>query len=157
MWSGNQQPYKGKYYQLARLLNSPQCVQKPHPPSLIGGGGERKTLRLVAKYADACNIFARLGIDVLQHKLDVLREHCQAVGRPYEQIEKTTLDSLSITRDGRNNSMTAAAMIDYLGNLAARGIDQAIFSLRNVTEAEPFEILATQIVPEAEKIKVAGR
>ena len=157
MWSGNEQPYKGKHYQLARLLNSPQCVQKPHPPILIGGVGERKTLRLVAKYGDACNIFARLGTDVLQHKLDVLREHCQAVGRPYEQIEKTTLDSLYITRDGRNNSMTAAAMIDYLGNLAALGIDQAIFSLRNVTEAEPFEVLATQIVPEAEKIKVAGR
>jgi F420-dependent oxidoreductase-like protein len=157
MWSGNQQPYKGKHYQLARLLNSPQCVQKPHPPILIGGGGERKTLRLVAKYGDACNFFARMGDDVVQHKLDVLREHCQAVGRPYEQIEKTTLDSLSITRDGRNHSMTASAMIDYLGNLAALGIDQAIFSLRNVTEAEPFEVLATQIIPAAEKIKVAGR
>jgi len=157
MWSGNQQPYKGKYYQLARLLNSPQCVHKPHPPILIGGGGERKTLRLVAKYGDACNFFARLGNDVVQHKLDVLREHCQAVGRPYGQIEKTTLDSLSITRDGRNSSMTASAMIDYLGNLASLGIDQAIFSLRNVTDAEPFEVLATQIVPEAEKIKVAGR
>jgi F420-dependent oxidoreductase-like protein len=157
MWSGNQQSYKGKYYQLARLLNSPQCVQKPHPPILIGGGGERKTLRLVAKYGDACNFFARMGNDVVQHKLDVLREHCQTVGRPYEQIEKTTLDSLSITRDGRNHSMTASAMIDYLGNLASLGIDQAIFSLRNVTDAEPFEVLATQIVPEAEKIKVAGR
>ncbi len=157
MWSGDQQPYKGKHYQLARLLNSPQCVQKPHPPILIGGGGERKTLRLVAKYGDACNFFARMGDDVVQHKLDVLREHCRAEGRPYEQIEKTTLDSLSITRDGRNRSMTASAMIDYLGNLAALGIDQAIFSLRNVTDAEPFEVLATQVIPEAEKIKVAGR
>src|SRR5947199_9596900 len=139
MWAGEDKAYEGKHYHLARTLNSPQAVQRPHPPILIGGSGERKTLRLVAKYGDACNFFARMGNDVVQHKLDVLREHCQAVGRPYEQVEKTTLDSLSITRDGRNHSMTASAMIDYLGNLAALGIDQAIFSLRNVTETEPFE------------------
>jgi F420-dependent oxidoreductase-like protein len=157
MWSGDTKPYEGKYYHLARLLNSPQSVQRPHPPILIGGSGERKTLLLVAKYGDACNIFARLGKDVLQHKLEVLREHCQAVGRPYEQIEKTTLDVVHITRDGRNGTMNAAAAIDYFGNLASLGIDQAIFSMPNVTEAEPFEVLATQIIPEVEKIKVAGR
>ena len=87
----------------------------------------------------------------------MLREHCQALSRPYEQIEKTTLDSLRIIRDGRNNSMTAAAAVDYFGNLAAQGIDQAIFSLQNVADAEPFEVLATQIIPEVEKIKVTGR
>jgi F420-dependent oxidoreductase-like protein len=157
MWSGKTAPYEGKYYHLARLLNSPQSVQRPHPPILIGGSGERKTLLLVAKYGDACNIFARLGKDALRHKLDVLREHCQAVGRPYEQIEKTTLDVVHITRDGRNGTMNAAAAIDYFGSLASLGIDQAIFSMPNVTEAEPFEVLATQIIPEVEKIKVAGR
>src|SRR5579864_8704959 len=70
MWSGDEKPYEGKHYQLARLLNSPQSVQRPHPPILIGGTGERKTLRLVAQYGDACNITARFGKDVLQQKLD---------------------------------------------------------------------------------------
>src|SRR5438270_13433829 len=86
MWAGDEKPYNGKHYQLARLLNSPQSVQRPHPPILIGGSGERKTLRMVAQYADACNIFALLDDNFLQNKLNVLREHWQAIGRPYAQI-----------------------------------------------------------------------
>ena len=157
MWSGDEKPYEGKHYQLARPLNSPQAVQKPHPPILIGGGGERKTLRLVAQYADACNLFARMGKDQLQHKLDTLRDHCQSVGRPYEQIEKTTLDSFQLTRDGRDGTTTPAQAIEQFAELAAMGIDQAIFSLRNVHDLEPFDLLATEIVPVVEKIPVAGR
>ena len=157
MWSGDEKPYEGKHYQLARPLNSPQAVQKPHPPILIGGSGERKTLRLVAQYADACNLFARLGKDQLQHKLDTLRDHCQSVGRPYEQIEKTTLDSFNLTRDGRNGTMTPAAAIENFAHLASMGIDQAIFSLQNVYDLEPFDLLATEIVPQVEKMQVAGR
>ncbi len=157
MWAGDEKPYEGKYYHLDRPLNSPQAVQKPHPPILIGGSGERKTLRLVAQYADACNLFARLGDDVLQHKLDTLRDHCQSVGRPYEQIEKTTLDSFNLTRDGRNGTMTPAAAIENFAHLASMGIDQAIFSLQNVYDLEPFDLLATEIVPQVEKMQVAGR
>jgi F420-dependent oxidoreductase-like protein len=156
MWSGDEKPFNGSHYQLERPLNSPQSVQKPHPPILIGGTGEKKTLRMVAQYGDACNIFARIGRDELKHKLDVLHEHCQAVGRPYEQIEKTTLDSLRITRDGRDGSLSPNAAIDLFGNLAEQGIDQAIFSLQNVDELEPFDVLQ-QIMPEVEKIETAGR
>ncbi len=157
MWSGNEEPFNGKYYHLERLLNSPEPVQKPHPPILIGGTGERKTLRLVAQYADACNIFARLGKDELRRKLQILREHCAAVGRPYEQIEKTTLDSLTITRDGREGSITPTQAIEQFAELASLGIDQAIFSLRNVHELEPFDLLMTEIVPAVSKIVPAGR
>src|SRR5579864_7369076 len=157
MWSGNQQAYEGKYYRLARPLTSPQPVQKPHPPILIGGGGERKTLRLVAQYADACNLFARLSRNDMRHKLDVLRQHCQDLGRPYEQIEKTSLTSYHLTRDGRDGSTTPAALLDDLAGLAEMGIDQAIFSLRNVYDLEPFDMLATLVVPAAEKIQTAGR
>lgn len=157
MWSGDEKPYAGKYYQLARPLNSPQSVQRPHPPILIGGSGERKTLRLVAQYADACNLFARMGDEVLQHKLDTLHEHCEAVGRPYEQIEKTVLDHLNITRDGRNGSMTPAAAVEHFAHLASMGIDQGIFNLANVSDPEVFDLLATEIVPQVERIQVAGR
>jgi len=157
MWSGNEKPFEGKHYQLARPLNSPRAVQKPHPPILIGGSGERKTLRLVAQYGDGCNLFARLGDDQLKHKLDVLRDHCQSIGRPYEEIEKTTLDSFRLSRDGSNGSMTPAAAIEHFASLAAMGIDQAIFSMPNVYDLEPFDLLATEIIPVVEKIQVAGR
>jgi len=88
MWSDSEEPYKGKYYQLGRTLNSPQSLQRPHPFLMIGGGGEKKTLRLVAQYADACNIAAS---PATGHKLDVLKQHCDDVGRDYGQIEKTTM------------------------------------------------------------------
>ena len=157
MWAGDDKPYQGKHYQLARPLNSPQAVQRPHPPILIGGSGERKTLRLVAQYGDACNLFARMGKQALQHKLDILREHCQAVGRPYEQIEKTTLDSIKLTRDGRDGSITPAAAVEFFAELASMGIDQAIFSLQNVSDPEAFDLLATEVIPQVNKIIVAGR
>jgi len=157
MWSGDEKAYNGKHYQLARLLNSPQSVQRPHPPILIGGSGERKTLRLVAQYGDGCNLFARMGKEVVQHKLDILREHCQTLGRPYEQIEKTTLDSVKLTRDGRDGSTTPTAMVDFYAELASIGIDQGIFSLQNVTDPEVFDILASDVIPQVERIAVAGR
>lgn len=157
MWKGDEKPFEGKHYQLARPLNSPQAVQKPHPPILIGGTGEKKTLRFVAQYGDACNLFARLGKDVLKQKLDVLRGHCEAVGRPYEEIEKTTLDTIQITRDGRNGTLSPSAAIDYFGDLAEQGIDQAIFNVRDVTSLELFDVLGADVIPVVNNIKVAGR
>ena len=156
MWAGDEKPFEGKYYHLERPLNSPQSVQRQHPPILIGGTGERKTLRFVAQYADACNLFARMGDEALQHKLNVLRDHCQSVGRPYEEIEKTTLDTLRLSRDGRDGTMTPSAAVDYFGHLASMGIDQAIFNMPNVSDPAIFDLLG-EIVPQAEKIAVAGR
>ncbi|MDF1602500.1 LLM class F420-dependent oxidoreductase [Nocardioides sp. YIM 152315] len=90
MWSDDDGAYDGRHYQLAETVCVPPPVQQPCPPILIGGSGERKTLRLVAQYADACNIF-RDDVDGTRHKLDVLRRHCDDVGRDYESIDKTML------------------------------------------------------------------
>ena len=98
-----------------------------------------------------------MGKEELQRKLDVLRAHCQTLNRPYEQIEKTTLGHMHITHDGRNGTLSPNAAIDQFAALAELGIDQAIFSLTNVTDPETFDILATKIVPEVEKLTVAGR
>src|SRR5258707_1647064 len=136
MWSGSQEPIEGKHYHLERPLNSPQAIQRPHPPILIGGAGERKTLRLVAQYADACNLFAFLGNDELNRKLDVLREHCQRIGRPVEAVQKTTLDTLFLTADGRNGSITPAQAVERFAGLAALGFDEGIVNLPNVSELE---------------------
>ena len=83
--------FEGRHYRLRRTLNSPAALSRPHPFVLVGGGGERKTLRLVAQYANACNIFG--GGDQARHKLNVLRSHCETVGRDYDEIEKTTMIS----------------------------------------------------------------
>jgi F420-dependent oxidoreductase-like protein len=157
MWSGSQEPIEGKHYHLERPLNSPQSIRRPHPPILIGGTGERKTLRLVAHYADACNLFAFLGDDELKRKLDVLREHCQRIGRPFEAIQKTTLDTLFLTADGRNGSITPAQAVEHFVGLAALGFDEVIVNLPNVSELEVFDLLAEQVVPEVSKLPVAGR
>jgi F420-dependent oxidoreductase-like protein len=157
MWAGEDKPYEGKHYQLARTLNSPQSVQKPHPPILIGGTGEKKTLRFVAQYADACNLFARIGKEELKRKLGILQDHCQTVGRPYEQIEKTTLDVVRISRDGKDGTLSPSAAIDYFADLASQGIDHALFSMPNVYDLDVFDILATEIIPAVDKIQTSGR
>jgi F420-dependent oxidoreductase-like protein len=142
MWSDNDGPYEGKHYHLARTLNSPQPLTKPHPPILIGGGGEKKTLRLVAKYAQACNLFG--GPD-LEHKLDVLRGHCDDVGRDYDEIEKTVMFNLDPGRDGEN----VDALLEELHRLAGLGIEEAHGRVPDVWRITPLEILGERVVPVA--------
>lgn len=157
MWSGEAKPFEGKYSHLDYALNVPNTIQRPHPPILIGGAGEQKTLRLVAQYADACNLFARLGMDGIGHKLEVLRQHCERLGRPYEQIEKTSLGAPMITKSGGNGSQTPKEALAYFEQLAGLGVDQAIFSMPNVSDPDIFDLLAKELVPAVEQIPVAGR
>jgi F420-dependent oxidoreductase-like protein len=98
MWSDDNGPFDGKHYHLAETLCVPPPLSRPHPPIMIGGGGERKTLRLVARYADACNVFGNTPAEVA-HKLNVLRGHCEAEGRDYDTIEKTVLVTRSPLAD----------------------------------------------------------
>jgi F420-dependent oxidoreductase-like protein len=143
MWSDNNGAYTGRHFQLAETLCSPQPLSKPHPPILIGGSGEKKTLRLVAKYADACNLFARMGKEVVQGKLDILKHHCEEVGRDYAEIEKTTLGTVHLAPD----KMNARNVIEECQALADIGITHAIFNMPNVHEIKPLEIFGRKIIP----------
>lgn len=143
MWAGNRDPFVSAHYALAEPITSPMPLSRPHPPILIGGMGEKKTLRLVARYADACNLFARAGDGVLAQKLDVLKRHCDEAGRPYEAIEKTTLGTVHLAP----GQMTAAGVIEQCRSLAALGIQHAIFNMPNVHEIAPLETFGREIIP----------
>lgn len=143
MWSDNNGAYTGKHYQLAQTLNSPQALTRPHPPILIGGTGEQKTLRLVAQYADACNLFAQMGVAAVQAKLDVLKRHCDTVGRDYATIEKTTLHTAFLAP----GQMSPSDIIAECRALAAIGISHAIFNMPNVHELTPLETFGREIIP----------
>lgn len=143
MWSDDVGSYNGTHYQLAETLNSPQPLSKPHPPILIGGMGEKKTLRLVAQYANACNLFAFIGSDELRRKLDVLRNHCDDVGRNYDEIEKTALGTVHLA----SGEMAASQVIDTCQELAEVGFEQVIFNMPNVHEIEPLETFGGEIIP----------
>jgi F420-dependent oxidoreductase-like protein len=140
MWRGDQTPYAGRHYRLERPLNSPQALSRPHPPIMIGGGGERKTLRLVARYAQACNLFP--GPD-LARKLDVLRAHCEAEGRDYDEIVKTCYFVFDVGEKGEN----AAQVVDQLGALSEMGFQTAIGTVARVWEVAPLEIIGSEVIP----------
>ena len=143
MWSGEATPYEGKYFHLAETLTSPQPLSKPHPPILIGGSAERRTLRIVAKYGDGCNLFGRAGVDTLRHKLEVLRQHCEDVGRPYDEIEKTALGTVNLAP----GQMSVEQVISSCRTLADLGFQQVIFNMPNVSEIKPLEIFGKEIIP----------
>ncbi|MGH8893358.1 MAG: LLM class F420-dependent oxidoreductase [Actinomycetes bacterium] len=140
MWSGEQGPYEGKHYRLGRTLNSPQSLTWPHPPILIGGGGEKKTLRLVARYAQACNLFSG---PELAHKLETLREHCQREGRDYGDIEKTVVFPFDVGRHGERVGQT----LDGLRALADLGVQVAHGRVEAVQDIRPLDIIGEQVVP----------
>jgi len=143
MWEGergSEKPYKGKHNQLDRPLNSPQSLTRPHPPILIGGGGEKKTLRMVAQYANACNLFPT---PELPHKLEVLREHCQAVGRNYDEIEKTAMFTFDV---GENGEKVEKA-IGGLHWLNSMGIQTVIGGVAHVDKIKPLEIIGEKVIP----------
>jgi alkanesulfonate monooxygenase SsuD/methylene tetrahydromethanopterin reductase-like flavin-dependent oxidoreductase (luciferase family) len=140
MFDGDETPFEGRHYRLERPLSSPAPVRRV--PILVGGSGEKRTLRLVAEHADACNLFDTLGLDVLRHKLEVLRGHCEDVGRPYDEIVRTTLGPLG--------SPSVAEAVDRFGTLAELGVDLAMLDLPDPLGDSVYELLAdviAQIAP----------
>jgi len=148
MWSDdNNGPYEGKHYRLAETINVPQALQKPRPRIMVGGGGEKKTLRLVAKYADACNI---PGMDpgAVQHKLDILRQHCEREGRNYDDIEKTVITVMNVGRDGSQ----AGELVEQLGLLREAGAQAALGALIGVENITPIEAMGKHVIPRAARL-----
>jgi len=127
MWDGDESPYAGAHYSLERPLNSPPALSRPHPRILIGGGGEKKTLRLVAQYADACNIFD-MGPDAVKAKYDVIAAHCETVGRDPAEIERTVLSRVDLSAESVDQ------VVERLGGLAAIGTDHVILGVARVHE-----------------------
>ncbi|HEY3522474.1 MAG TPA: LLM class F420-dependent oxidoreductase [Candidatus Limnocylindrales bacterium] len=150
MWEGergSETTFEGRRTHAGRLLNSPQALSRPRVPIMVGGGGERRTLRLVARYADACNVFG--GPEGLAHKYRVLREHCEAVDRPYDEIERSTLQSIDPDAPGAANRgrHSVAQIVDWIGELADAGAQHVIFSVREVWDPARLEHVAAQLVP----------
>lgn len=145
MWGDDEGPYDGKHYQLGRTLNSPQSVQRPHPPILIGGGGEQKTLRLVAQYAQACNLFDSPD---LAHKLDVLRRHCDRLGTDYDAITKTVMTSLDLGPNGEK----VDEVLTKLRELAALGVTHVQTGDLDCSRTDWLELYAEKVIPQAAQI-----
>jgi F420-dependent oxidoreductase-like protein len=145
MWSGDDRPFEGKHYKLGRTLNSPQPLSRPHPPILIGGAGERKTLRLVARYAQACNIFAMADV---AHKFQVLREHCEAEGRSYDEVEKTVQYNFDVGERGEN----ASKIVDDISRFASLGAAAVMGSVARVEDLKPLELIGEHVIPAVAKL-----
>ena len=141
MWAGDTSAYKGTHYKLPYPVNNPQPLRKPHPPILIGGMGPKKTLRFVAQYGDACNFFSGVENEVLVERLEILKQHCQDVGRPYEEIEKTVL----VTADLKNGS--AQGVIARGVELQAMGFDHLIFNIKGGYTPETLHLFTDEIIP----------
>ncbi|MER7007970.1 LLM class F420-dependent oxidoreductase [Dactylosporangium sp. NPDC000555] len=138
MWSGTVGEYNGTHYRLTETLNSPAALSRPHPMIMIGGGGEKKTLRLVAKYGDACNLFASSSAEVAR-KLDILRAHCDAEGRDYDSIIKTVVIMRPVLAD-------VDGWLAYADELAALGITE----IQAMPDRNPVEFateLAEKVLP----------
>jgi F420-dependent oxidoreductase-like protein len=143
MWQGErgtEKPFEGKHVRATRPLNSPQALSRPHPPILVGGGGERKTLRLVAQYADACNVFG--APPMLQRKFEILRGHCADVGRDPEQIERTTLQNVNLRAE------SPAQVVDRFGELGDAGAQHVIIGVHDVHDVSNIERIGRDIIPQ---------
>ncbi len=140
MCSDDDGAFDGRHYHLARTMNVPQPLQRPHPPILIGGGGEKKTLRLVAQYAQACNLFAG---PELERKLEVLQGHCADLGRDYAEIEKTVMMPFDLGAGGEN----VDALIAECERLAGLGVQHVHGRLADVASITPIELVGERIVP----------
>lgn len=139
LWGGKP-AFRGRHVNAQQLICNPPPISQPHPKLLIGGSGEHKTLKLVAQYADACNIFAQNGVDFVRQRLGTLRQHCEAIGRDYNSIERTGIDTVDFSRTSPEQ------LLERLQQYATAGLQHIIFNLPNDHSPEPLEIFGKHII-----------
>lgn len=142
MWSGGSgtgEALEGTHLTATHLVNSPQSISRPRVPILVGGGGERKTLRLVAQYADGCNLFGR-SPEFVRDKLAVLREHCDRLGRPYDELERTVLTNIDLETESVDET------VQRFGELGEAGAQHLIFSVRKVSDTSRLERIGSEVL-----------
>jgi F420-dependent oxidoreductase-like protein len=142
---GSEGRFDGRHYRAERLLNSPQAISRPRVPIMVGGGGERKTLRLVAQYADACNVFG--SPENVARKYAILDAHCHDVGRDPREIERSTLQNVRVGPAGADRTESPQEVVDRFGELSDAGVGHVIFELKDVHIDEYRDIVGRDIIP----------
>ena len=142
VWNSDEISFEGKHFSAPAITNNPRPLSNPHPRIMIGGTGPKKTLRMVAQYADACNIGDWVGRENMQKAIDTLKEHCESLGRDYNTIEKTSLCTVNLSGED-----TVDSVIRLIKELSEMGFTQAIFNMPDVYKITPLETFAKEIIP----------
>jgi len=142
LWESDETSFEGQHFSAPAITNNPRPLSTPHPRIMIGGTGPKKTLRMVAQYADACNIGAWVGTENMKKALDTLKEHCETQGRDYSTVEKTTLGTAHLSGDD-----TVDSVINRIKDLSEMGFTHAIFNMPDVYKIRPLETFAKEIIP----------
>ncbi len=149
MWSGargSEGSVAGRHFRASRLLNSPQSISRPRVPIMVGGGGEKKTLRLVAQYADACNVFGTP--ETIARKYSILDAHCAAVGRDPAEIERSTLQNVRASASGARGSETPAQVVERFGELSDAGAQHIIVAVADLHDPSHLELIGRDVLPQ---------
>jgi F420-dependent oxidoreductase-like protein len=153
LWSGergSEGSFAGRHFRASRLLNSPQSISRPRVPIMVGGGGEKKTLRLVAQYADACNVFGTP--EAIARKYSILHAHCAAVGRDPGEIERSTLQNVRVSADGARGSQTPTRVVERFGELADAGAQHIILSVPDLHDPSHLELIGRDVLPQVREL-----
>jgi F420-dependent oxidoreductase-like protein len=156
MWQGergSEEAFHGRQFHATRLLNVPQSISRPRVPILVGGGGEQRTLRLVAQYADASNLFG--GPEQLAHKYSILAEHCAAVGRDFAEIERTNMQGVGIGSSGAwsREPESTDAIVERFGRLAEAGVQHVIVNFAEANDPSLIELLGSRVLPQLKDVE----
>ncbi len=147
LWASDEIAFEGKHFSAPAITNNPRPLSTPHPRIMIGGTGPKKTLRMVAQYADACNIGDWVGAENMQKALDALKAHCERLGRDYDTIEKTSLSTVNLSEKD-----TVDSVINRLQELSNMGFTHAIFNMPDVYKITPLQTFAKEIIPAAAEL-----